>query len=703
MDYNEEIFKESANKKAMIMWLVIDIVLTLAYILEVVNGKRTVPYLAVFLTFCWIPFVLGIAVLKIKGMATNWYREIIAVGYMAFYAFVVFTTVTNLTFVYIFPVVSILILYKNRGLIIRLGIVNILILTVSLVITIMQGRMDSTTVTCFEIQIVSTALCYMSYIWSINHISKSDGAMLGSVQSNLDRVIVTIEQVKDASTAIVDGMTVVRELADENREGANNVVNSMDELSSNNTVLQDKTESSLDMTQKINEQVENVAGLIQEMVTIMDESETNAKTSSKQLADVVDSTNKMAQLSVEVEQILNEFKKEFNMVKEETGTIEQITKQTNLLALNASIEAARAGEAGKGFAVVADEIRNLSSGTQNSSTSIMEALANLEETSENMTVSITKTLELINLTMDKVMKVNESVNRITEDTLKLGDNIQVVDSAMREVEDSNKNMVENMKQVSNVVELMTESIGDADATTRVMRSKYEETSRNVINIEKVVGKLVGELGAGGFMGIKDIQKGMYLKIYDPTAAVRTEYQGQVSELSEEVIKTGSLKCEDDEIVVSKDASYDLEIVVGNGIYRWNNINMTVLKEGGYSIEVLGNPTVLNRRKYVRMPMKNDCILELTSSDKVFKGNMVNISAGGFAFQTSAEEFCDIRGSLVNVKVQDFKLLEKKVLEGVVIRISDNDGMYILGCRMLDDSKEIKKYVEANYKEEYSNK
>ena len=54
----------------------------------------------------------------------------------------------------------------------------------------------------------------------------------------------------------------------------------------------------------------------------------------------------------EVDHILHDFKSEFEMVKEETGTIDNISSQTNLLALNASIEAARAGEADKSFAVV---------------------------------------------------------------------------------------------------------------------------------------------------------------------------------------------------------------------------------------------------------------------------------------------------------------------------------------------------------------
>ena len=266
-------------------------------------------------------------------------------------------------------------------------------------------------------------------------------------------------------------------------------------------------------------------------------------------------------LSTDVEHILEEFRNQFDKVKDETGTITSITSQTNLLALNASIEAARAGEAGKGFAVVADEIRNLSMGTQSSSSGIMEALKHLEDTSDKMTESITTILRLIAESLETMQIVNKNVGIIAEDSKTLGDEIQVVDSAMKRVEASNEKMVGNMKKVQNIMEEMTESVISSETTTATMLSKYEETANNVANIENVVGKLVEELGAGGF-----------------------------------------------------------------------------------------------------------------------------------AFTCEAQEFAKAVNEQIQITIHDFELLGGKQLAGIIIRSSDDNGTYILGCRMLEDNKEIMEYV-----------
>ncbi len=57
---------------------------------------------------------------------------------------------------------------------------------------------------------------------------------------------------------------IVRELAFENKHGADVVMLGMNELTDNNTSLHDCTSSSMDMTTDINAQVQHVAAMIEE-------------------------------------------------------------------------------------------------------------------------------------------------------------------------------------------------------------------------------------------------------------------------------------------------------------------------------------------------------------------------------------------------------------------------------------------------------
>ncbi|MBQ9120527.1 MAG: PilZ domain-containing protein [Lachnospiraceae bacterium] len=696
MEYNEKEFQAYANRLARRIWGIVVIALSAAYAIEVLKGSKPIDFYIVFLLLGWVPFILGLIVLKIKGMHTRVFREIIAIGYGVFFAYVLFTAETAITFSYVFPIAGMMILYKNMGLLVRVEVANIIILIANFVRIMVTGQQTDRTLPDFEVALACTILCYTSYIMALLYLTKSERALLHSVEDNLHKVVQTIETVKTASNSVVDGVTVVRELAEENRQSANSVVNSMVKLTENNEVLQDRTNSSLEMTQTINAQVQNAANLIQDIVVLMQQSVANAKTSSNQLEVVVQSTNEMAELSTEVNQTLQEFRTEFAMVKEETGTIEQITSQTNLLALNASIEAARAGEAGRGFAVVADEIRNLSNGTKDSSTSIMSALSHLEETSDRMMSSISKTLELINSTLTNVLQVNESVSSITKDSIQLGDNIQVVDAAMQEVEKSNRNMVSNMQQITEVMQLMTESITDADANTKVMRSKYEETSANVANIETVVGKLVEELGEGGFMGIHDIQPGMYLTITGISGTSQKEYKGRVEATTEDTIVASLLN---KNVMLDKAERYSLAVIVENEIYRWDKVRISSDETGTIRLLIETNPKVLNRRKHPRMPLHNTCTITMTDTNTSFEGRMVNLSAGGFAFASRNTALKDGRGQNILIKIHNFELASATEIQGCIIRVTDNDGQFITGCRMLEEREDILEYVKNNYFEQ----
>ena len=694
MDYNENEFKAKANIKARRIWLVFALLLSANYGTDVSQGGYPSTNFIIFLILCWVPFFAGDLLLRIRGKADDRYRYALVVGYGIFYTFLICTTDSPIAFTYILPVVSLLVLYKDRKFMVGCAIANIASVIVSVIYhLVVLGQNTATDQKNYQLQIACLLLCYIGYIMTIRHLIESDGALTNSIKADLKRVVTTVEQVKTASNTIMDGITVVRELATENKHGSDIVVDGMNKLTDHNGQLQSRTASSQEMTGDINSQVQNVASMINDMVSLTAESGKHAKTSSVDLESLVQTARTMADLSNEVEHILDAFKAEFETVKQETGTIDSISSQTNLLALNASIEAARAGEAGKGFSVVAEQIRKLSTETKDSSGQISEALSRLDEISGKMTSSIEETLKLIQVTLEKVTQTGENVNKITQDSSLLGEHIQTIDSAMKEVESSNRQLVENMEQVSSIVETMTTCISDSDETSKRMLSKYEESASNINNIENVIQELMCELGIGGFMGLDDIHAGMKAKVILPKHLERMEYHGEVRSVAENSI---SLILSDNPQLNGSETC-KVQVTVDNVLYCWDQAQIQADTASGshaYVLQLSARPEIKNRRKYPRADVSNPCTITLKDSDTTFSGQLDNISANGFAFLIRDPFFMDHKHADVAIDIQNFALSDQSHLEGHVIRCSDDEGVYIVGCQMPEDNYAIRNYVDS---------
>lgn len=689
MNYDEKLFKEKANRKARKIWLIFAILLSANYGSDFSQGLYTARYYLVFLALCWIPFIAGEILLRVKGWDTVRYKLDLVIGYGIFYTYVISTTSSPIAFTYILPVTSLLVIYKDQIFMRYCGIVNaVIIIGSSIYRYTVLGMNSSTNMKDYQLELSCIILCYICYGMSIRHLNESDGAMTDSIKNDLHRVITTVEKVKTASNSIMDGVIVVRELAGENKHGADIVATQMNRLNDNNANLQTTTTSSVDMTTDINSQVQHIAVMIEEMVTLIDESGTHAKNSSDDLNSLLQTTQTMSQLSSDTEQTLQAFKTEFEMVKDETGTIEKINSQTNLLALNASIEAARAGEAGKGFAVVADQIRTLSAETKESSGQIQNALIHLEETSDRMTNAIENTLRLIQDTLEKVSKTSDNVTMITTDSAEIEKHIHTIDAAMKRVEQSNHQLVTNMGQVSSTVDHMTTGISDSNEICHKMLSKYDETAVNIDSIENVVESLMCELGIGGFMGLEDLTPGMKV-IVAPNNAPDKKYHGELVEETSQGIT----------ITLPASAAFreatdcHVQVTVGNVLYYWDKARIFPKDNNVYAVQINSRPKINNRRKYPRMDITNECIISIPETGQEYNGKMDNISGNGFAFTTDAPFFATAKGTGIVLQLQHFDAPEHSRLEGRIIRCSNNEGIYIVGCQLPEDDLFLMKYVE----------
>lgn len=147
------------NKSLVIGWAIIVAVLIVIYIGEVFKGERTIGYYLLFLVFAVVPVIAAIFIYR-KKTDSVYLRYVIVVGYFFMYTFVMVTGSTFMVFSYIFPMLSLIILYRQKNLILFMGIVSIVINILHIVIRINNGDVNLVNSKEIEIQMALLILCF---------------------------------------------------------------------------------------------------------------------------------------------------------------------------------------------------------------------------------------------------------------------------------------------------------------------------------------------------------------------------------------------------------------------------------------------------------------------------------------------------------------------------------------------------------------
>ena len=205
------------------------------------------------------------------------------------------------------------------------------------------------------------------------------------------------------------------------------------------------------------------------------------------------------------------------------------------------------------------------------------------------------------------------------------------------------------------------------------------------------------------MGIEDIKTGLKASaILKGTHGENVEYHGTIKTHNDNSI---TLELEKALPAVNSAIECDMLVTVGNVIYRWENAKIASDKKASATtgiVTITTRPQILNRRKYPRIDMNNHCTITVKGTDETFEGKLDNLSANGFAFLSKDRFFSNNKGKIVTVSIDNFDLPAHSVLEGQIIRCSDNDGVYIVGCQMPEDNYYIMEYVEQMIRAEKNN-
>ena len=109
-DYDESFFIAKANKRASITWFVLLLIASVFYGIKVGRGQLKEAYFAGFFVAGWLSYLGGRILLRFKHADSLRYKWVVGLGYLIFYAVIAWTSLDEVSYVFILPLVCILIL-----------------------------------------------------------------------------------------------------------------------------------------------------------------------------------------------------------------------------------------------------------------------------------------------------------------------------------------------------------------------------------------------------------------------------------------------------------------------------------------------------------------------------------------------------------------------------------------------------------------
>ena len=469
------------NKFTIWGYTIYSIVLLACYFIEVIKGSRTIGYVLIFSLLSIIPLVAIITAYN-RDKESPIIKNILMVAYAISYCFTVFTTVTQVAFVYAILISLFVISYCDikTSRLFAIGFVFINIINV--IRMAVQGAITSKDLASVEI-IIGFSIIYAIYmvvmtkVMILNNLEK-----LSQIEKEKETVSAMLEQIMEISENMIGDIQVVSERMGTLESSVSKTKVSMEEVTNGTNDTADSIQSQLLMTEEIQqfiEKVENVSGTI---ASDMEDTNEEVSIGKEKIDELIKQVNVSDEASAKVSKELDELTVYTNQMQDIISMIENITTQTSLLSLNASIEAARVGEAGKGFAVVASEISNLASQTQ-------EATEHITDLINNISRELKEVVDVVNYLMDnnKLQSIAATETASSFETIAS----RTVDIQMQTTELSGL-----VGQLANSNEAIVESIQTISAATEEVTAHSHETlesSEENSSIVDEVGDIVNEL------------------------------------------------------------------------------------------------------------------------------------------------------------------------------------------------------------------
>lgn len=482
-----------ANKVGVITLTIISVVLSLAYVLEVVKGNREAWYVIVTVILCMLPVALAWGTYS-KNHGTGAVRHIIGYGFAVAYTFLLFTAQNDLVFTYVIPMMIVVTLYSDLKYTIIIGSGVIVVNIASVVVQAVRSGISAKQLITIEIQILLLIIIVGYFIAVSAAMSKFQEIRMARLQLEEDKTTALLDRVLSISGQMSDTVNDVSAEIGTLKESVDQTVTSMAEVSSGTNESADAVEDQLLKTEEIQNhigQVEKVAAAINENINITAEAVKEGQSFITQMNGL---TAQVERAGKDVVGALDSFRETTAQMNTITDMINNVATQTSLLSLNASIEAARAGEAGKGFAVVASEISGLAGQTTEATADITKLIENITTQLNKMVATIEKLLETGEEESQCAAETAKSFSQISKNVTEINRGSSELSDIVSKLAEANKEIVENIQTISAITEQVTSHASTTHDSSEQNQSIVNHLNVLVDSLNENAGQLKAQQG-----------------------------------------------------------------------------------------------------------------------------------------------------------------------------------------------------------------
>uniref|UniRef100_UPI004055E3BE methyl-accepting chemotaxis protein n=1 Tax=Acetatifactor sp. TaxID=1872090 RepID=UPI004055E3BE len=472
----------SRNKTALIGVIIMNLVICIAYVVEVLKGGRTIDSFLIMATICVVPIIAGIFVYLRKKNAPA-LRYILGIGFLLFYGYILFTTKTDMPFCYVLVAVSIFIVYADHKFSIMIGLVALAINVGVLIKKMVATGLTPEQITNTEIMLACVLLTCVFSVLATKKITEIGQASTNKADSEKEQSDKLLETTLAVANVITESIGEAVGETESLNQAIGATQQSMEDLSNGTNDTMQAIMEQQKSTNEIADYIENVEVATEHIVKELSSAEENLNVGHDMMNELIEQVKVSEESSALATKEMEGLKENADQMQNIVGLISSVAHQTSLLSLNASIEAARAGEAGRGFAVVAGEISNLAAQTNT-------ATGDINRLIENITVSIAEVTKAMEALLESNQHQNECVGRTAE-------NFNKIHNSTRAISEQAEQLKQTVDAVASANEHVVESISNVSAVTEEVTASATETltscNSNLESIERVM-KIMEQLG-----------------------------------------------------------------------------------------------------------------------------------------------------------------------------------------------------------------